>query len=428
MHLPYRLLASRCTLLLLGWGLAFPLSAQAELPQRTAYALIIANNASLDPKQADLRYADDDGARYYELFAPQAQETLLLSVLDAETQERHPGLAARARPPTRAALLEALRQLNRRMAADKAAGLTPVLYFIFTGHGQRGAAGEGSVTLLDGLFTRADLYKQVIAPTVPNVGFLHLIVDACDSYFFVNSRGALPVGPALGATVTQHLASRELERFPQVGVVLSTSKAQESHEWSAISAGVFSHQVRSALAGAADVNADGRVEYSELMAFIASASQGVEDVRGRLDIFARPPPLDRSAPLSDLAQKSGLGYLLIPEGPGGRMWVEDTRGVRLAEFHKERERALVLGLPAGRGYYLRTPGQEARFTVQRGRQVVDAGTLSWTALSVASRGALEDAFRDHLFSVAFGPRFYSGYVASAGMAPVPLYPGPDLSP
>ena len=27
-----------------------------------SYALIIANNASLDPKQAALRYADDDGA------------------------------------------------------------------------------------------------------------------------------------------------------------------------------------------------------------------------------------------------------------------------------------------------------------------------------------------------------------------------------
>jgi hypothetical protein len=426
MHLHYRSLASCCVLLLVGVGGALPGSARAEAPPRTAYALIVANNASLDPNQADLRFADDDGARYYELLAPQAQQAVLLSVLDAETQERHPGLAARTRPPTRTALLEALQELNTRMAADKAAGRLPVLYFIFTGHGQRGAAGEGSVSLLDGPFSRTDLYRQVIAPST--AGLLHLIVDACDSYFFVNSRGALPVGPALGAAVTQHLAERELERYPHVGVVLSTSKAQESHEWSAISAGVFSHQVRSALAGAADVNADGRVEYSELMAFIASASQGVEDVRGRLDIFARPPLLDRSAPLSDLSQKSGLGYLLIPEGLSGRMWVEDTRGVRLAEFHKERERALVLGLPANRKYFLRTPGQEARFTLPQAREMVDAGGFSWAALSVASRGALEDAFRDHLFSVAFGPRFYSGYVASTGAAPVPLYAGPDLSP
>lgn len=411
---------------LLGLGLALTRPAQAAEPERVSYALIIANNASLDPKLAALRYADDDGARYYELFAPQAREAVLLSVLDAETQARHPGLAARTQPPTRATLKQSLKRLHARMAEDREAGRVPVLYFVFTGHGQRGPAGEGTVSLLDGAFSRTDLYKEVIAPSTAS--FLHLIVDACDSYFFVNARGALPVGPARTAAVAQHLASRELDRYPNVGVVLSTSTAQESHEWSAISAGVFSHQVRSALAGAGDVNADGRVEYSELMAFIASASQGVQDVRGKLDIFARPPPLDRSAALSDLGRNSGLGYLLVPEGLSGRMWVEDTRGVRVAEFHKDRERPLVLALPADRGYYLRSPGREARLTVPRAGAVVDAGGLSWNASAVASRGPVEDAFRDKLFGVAYGPHFYSGYVASLGETPVALDDGPDLSP
>lgn len=398
----------------------------ADPPERVSYALIIANNASLDPKQASLRYADDDGARYYELFAPQSHDTVLLSVLDAETQARHPGLAARTQPPTRAAVKEALARLSKEMTEDRAAGKQPVLYFIFTGHGQRGPAGEGTVSLLDGPFTRTDLYSQVITPSPAS--FIHLIVDACDSYFFVNARGTLPVGPAQKAAVTAHLASRELDRFPQVGVVLSTSSAQESHEWSAISAGVFSHQVRSALAGAADVNGDGRVEYSELTAFIAAASQGVEDVRGRLDIFARPPALDRSSPLSDLSRHNGLGYMLVPEGLGGRMWVEDTRGVRVADFNKERERPLVLALPPERSYYLRTAGREVRLTVPRAGALVDVGSLTWSTSAVASRGSVEEAFRDKLFSVAFGPRFYSGYVASLGQTPVAMDDGPDLSP
>jgi hypothetical protein len=412
--------------LLLALGL---LTAQAvwaaDPPERVPYALIIANNASLDPKQAALRFADDDGARYYELFAPQSRDTVFLSVLDAETQARHPGLAARTQPPTRAALKEALARLSKQMTKDRADGKQPVLYFVFTGHGQRGAAGEGTVSLLDGPFTRTDLYSQVLGPSPAS--FIHLIVDACDSYFFVNARGSLPIGPAQKAAVTAHLASRELDRFPQVGVVLSTSSAQESHEWSAISAGVFSHQVRSALAGAADVNGDGRVEYSELTAFIAAASQGIEDVRGRLDIFARPPALDRSAPLSDLSRSTGLGYMLVPEGLGGRLWVEDTRGVRVADFHKERERALVLALPPDRSYYLRSAGRETRLTVPRAGAVVDVGNLSWSASAVASRGPVEEAFRDKLFSVAFGPRFYSGYVASQGQTPVAM-DGPDLSP
>ncbi|WP_224248786.1 caspase family protein [Hyalangium gracile] len=426
MSLPRASLPLSLWSLLLGLGLALPWQAQAATPERVSYALIIANNASLDPKQAALRYADDDGARYYEFFAPQAKETVLLSVLDAETQARHPGLAARTQPPTRATLKESLTRLSSQMKQDREAGRQPVLYFIFTGHGQRGAAGEGTVSLLDGPFTRTDLYSQVITPSPAS--FIHLIVDACDSYFFVNARGGLPIGPAQTAAVTQHLASRELDRFPQVGVVLSTSSAQESHEWSAISAGVFSHQVRSALAGAADVNGDGRVEYSELTAFIAAASQGIEDVRGRLDIFARPPPLDRSAPLSDLGRSSGLGYLLVPEGTSGRMWVEDTRGVRVADFHKERERPMVVALPPDRSYFLRSAGRETRLTMSRAGAVVDAGALSWSASAVASRGPVEEAFRDKLFSVAFGPRFYSGYVASQGETPVAMNDGPDLSP
>lgn len=411
---------------LLVGGLVLAQPVWAAEPERVSYALIIANNSSLDPKQAPLRYADDDGARYYELFAPQAKETVLLSVLDAETQTRHPGLAAHTQPPTRAAVKESLAHLSSRMKEDKAAGRVPVLYFIFTGHGQRGAAGEGSVSLLDGPFTRTDLYTQVISPSPAS--FIHLIVDACDSYFFVNSRGALPIGPAQKAAVAQLLSSRELDKFPQVGVVLSTSSAQESHEWSAISAGVFSHQVRSALAGAADVNGDGRVEYSELTAFIAAASQGVEDVRGRLDIFARPPALDRSAPLTDLSRHAAMGYLLVPEGLGGRMWVEDTRGVRVADFHKESQRPMVLALAPDRSYYLRTEGQEARLTVPRAGAVVDAGSLAWSSSAVASRGPVEEAFRDKLFSVPFGPSFYSGFVASQGQTPVAMDDGPDLSP
>ncbi|QSQ21721.1 caspase family protein [Pyxidicoccus parkwayensis] len=394
--------------------------------QDVAYALIIAHNGGMDRKQAPLRYADDDGARYYELLAPRVREAVLLSVLDDETQVLHPGLAAKTRPPTRAALKEALARLNTRMAEDRARGERPVLYFIFTGHGKRGAAGEGAVSLMDGPFTRTDLFQGVLAPS--QASFIHLIVDACDSYYFVHSRGALPVGPAHAEAVKGLLATRELERFPQVGVVLSTSTEQESHEWSAIRSGVFSHLVRSALTGAADVNADGRVEYSELHAFVAAASQGTEDVRGRLAAFVRPPALDRSVALTDLSTQAALSYLLVPPGVEGRLWVEDSRGLRVAEFNKERERSLVLALPPGRGYFLRTHGREAAFNFAKPGAVVDAGSLSWHETSLAARGAIQDALRDRLFSVPFGSRFYRGYVANLELPPVAPEEGPDLSP
>ncbi|HYO53344.1 caspase family protein [Archangium sp.] len=411
---------------LLLWVALLVGSAASATPARVAYALIIANNTGLEPKQAPLRYADDDGARYYELLSSRTKETVLLSVLDADTQALHPGLAARTRPPTRAALREALGRLNAHMAEDKARGDTPVLYFVFTGHGKRGPAGEGTVSLLDGPFTRTDLYSQVIAPS--SAALVHLIVDACDSYYFVNSRGALPVAPAQAQAVQGLLATRELARYPHVGAVLSTTREQESHEWSAIRSGVFSHQVLSALAGAADVNADGRVEYSELRAFVAAASQGVEDVRGRLEVSIQPPALDHSAPLVDLGDRARLGFLLLPAGLEGRLWVEDSRGIRVAELHKERERSVVLGLPPGYGYFLRGTGREAPFRFTRAGAVVDGGGLSWRDNSFAARGAVEDAFQDRLFSVPFGPHFYTGYMASLGQTPVAPEQQPDLSP
>ncbi len=414
----------RATLAL--WATLLATSTAGAAAERPTYALIIANNGVMDRSQAPLRYADDDGARYHELLAPRVKEAVLLSVLDAETQVLHPGLAAKTRPPTRAALKEALAGLNARMAEDRARGDRPILYFVFTGHGKRGAAGEGAVSLMDGPFTRTELFEKVLAPS--KASFVHLIVDACDSYYFVHSRGALPVGPAHREVVKGLLATRELERYPQVGVVLSTSTEQESHEWSAIRSGVFSHLVRSALTGAADVNADGRVEYSELHAFVAAASQGAEDVRGKLAAFVRPPALDRSAPLADLSVRGAVGYLLVPTGIEGRLWVEDSRGVRVAEFHKERERPLVAALPTGRGYFLRTVGREVSFTFARAGEVVDAGGLTWRETSLAARGAVEDALRERLFSVPFGSRFYRGYVASLALPPVAPEEGPDLSP
>jgi hypothetical protein len=130
----------------------------------------------------------------------------------------------------------------------------------------------------------------------------------------------------------------------------------------------------------------------------------------------------------NLADKGRLGFLLLPAGLEGRLWVEDSRGLRVAELHKERERALVLGLPPASSYFLHAPGREAPFPLARAGTVVDAASLSWREHGFAARGAVEEAFRDRLFSVPFGPRFYTGYMASLGQTPVAPEQQPDLSP
>lgn len=415
------------------WWTVLPLLAAASAlpspghaaPERVQYALIVSNNESTDPKVPRLQFADDDGAQYHALLAPQSREAVLLSVLDEPTQRRYPGLASQTRPPTHKELLAALARLNARMAEDRKAGREPVLFFIFTGHGQRGAAGEGSVSLLDQPFTRSDLFREVFEPSP--AAFIHLIVDACDSYFFVNARGSLGTAPAYTELVTRYLDDRSLARFPQVGVILSTASQRESHEWSAISSGVFSHLVRSGLTGAADVNLDGKVEYSELRAFLASATAQVADPRGRPEIFSQPPARDRAVPLVDYTRRSGLAYLTLPRDLDGRYWVEDDRGIRIAELHKEREQPLVIALPPERTYFLRSPAKEARFNPSRPGMVVDAGALGWTTHGISARGSLDQAFQENLFSAAFGPKFYTGFVSSTGEVPVAPPAQADLS-
>lgn len=406
----------------LALSLSLTLSANAPV-----YALIVANNQSNDASVADLKFADDDGARYFTLFSPLAADVRMLSVLDQQTQTRFPGLAEKTRPPSRREFLEAFDALNAKMKADRARGDSPVFFFIFTGHGKRGAAGEGSISLMGEAFTRTELFKEIIAPL--NASTSHLIIDACDSYFFVNQRGSVPVAPSQAAVVSQFLEERTLAKYPDVGVILSTSSQQESHEWAAIEAGVFSHEVVSALLGAADVNSDGRVEYSELKAFVAAANERVVDPRGKVAMFARPPARDGRAPLADLTQKSKSAYLFLPSQLEGRHWLEDGRGVRFADFNKESERPLLLALPTDRELFLRSSTQEAIITVRPAGRVVDAASLAWKPQGVAARGgSLDENFRQHLFERPFGARFYGGYVSSSGELAVAPPAEADLSP
>src|SRR5262249_58177828 len=109
------------------------------------------------------------------------------------------------------------------------------------------------------------------------------------------------------AQVKAFLEEEQLERYPRAGVIVATSGDQETHEWARYQGGILSHELRSALSGAADVNGDGRVEYSELRAFLAAANARVKNPEARIEAFAPPPALDRHHPLVGLppAQNDG---------------------------------------------------------------------------------------------------------------------------
>src|SRR6202011_1444656 len=82
------------------------------------------------------------------------------------------------------------------------------------------------------------------------------------------------------------------ELFPNVGFLLSSSAGTDSHEWDEFQGGVFSHEVLSALRGAADADSDGAVSYAELGAFVLKANAAVPNARFRPRFTVHPPHVD----------------------------------------------------------------------------------------------------------------------------------------
>ena len=402
----------------LGWAvpcvLLVSLSASAQAPTvrpqdapPVRRALVVAHNGSDAPGMPPLRYADDDGVRWAETLRRLGVEVVLLTVPDADTAETE--RLAGVRAPTLAARDEAVSTLARRNTADRAAGRTVDFLFIYVGHGRTGDAGRAYLTLADGQLDQEGLYGRVVERLAAD--YVHLLVDACHAAGVVGSRGG---DPLVLRRLRRALEQERLAGHPRVGAVFAESDEGETHEWSRLRAGVFSHAARSALLGGADVNADGRVEYSELDAFIASAIRGVKSPRARLAVRTFPPALDPSRALVGPAPEGPR--LKLPASPvGARISVEDTLGVRLADAHRTAGEPLVLALPEREAYWLRLPGGEARVR----RADLDASRLPEPGPpEVARRGAAEESLHQGLFALPFGRDFYEGYVTSAGVPAV----------
>jgi len=129
---------------------------------------------------------------------------------------------------------------------------------------------------------------------------------------------------ALQDPMTPGLAAR-------TGLIVSTSQATEVHESRALSSGVFSYLLRSALAGGGDVDGDGRVEYGEAAAFVAAASAGLDDPRARLQVYAEAPLQRPHTALTDLKKGKDAAFLAIDEP--GRVRLLDPRGQPFAEVN-----------------------------------------------------------------------------------------------
>lgn len=305
----------------------------------TSFALVVTNNRSLDPSRPDLRYADDDGVAYAELYAQLfgSKHVVLLTELDPESRILHPNWAATARAPTRKNLDEVVQVLSASIADARFRQEPVELHLVFAGHGDA-ERGSGFIELADARLTASELESGVI-DALP-ADRTHLILDSCNSYFMLNPRKPGGRRWLRAAEASEGL----LDRHPRLGAILSSSAEAVTYEWSELQSGVFSYEVRSGLRGAADADGDGIIRYDELAAFVETANRRLPNDQYRPKVYARAPK-ESDATLLRLKAASGP-WLQLPATPGRRMTFRNANGVRLLDLHKDDQGSLRLLLPA----------------------------------------------------------------------------------
>jgi len=383
-----------------------------------------------DADLAPLQFADDDAAAFHELVRSLARRSVLLAMLDTQSQQRFPDLVAEARAPALGELRRAVAELNAAMATAAAAGEQPSVLVFYSGHGRRGGSGgddQGGLAFLDGELTHDRLYEWVIA-ALPAARYVHLFIDACHAEAVVRTRDRdaqrVTPSPEQAAAFVQQAT---LARFPHVGAVVASTADTVAHEWDAYGSGVFTHEILSALRGAADIDGNQRIEYSELGAFVAAANHAVSDPRARPQILVHPPPLDRRTPIVDLsAQRDGA--VLTGRAPAlASFFIEDERGNRLLDVRAEREHSVRLVIPAGRVLHLRS-GEKESVLHPRGGEVLRLEDLGLVDESARRRGAVESALRRGLFATPYGAGYYRGFVHQAeGLVSVDVPAGGALA-
>ena len=415
--------------------LSSPADVSAEEVDR--FVLIVAHNSSLRADVPSLQYADDDGARFYELLAPGAKDALLLTTFDAESQALYPHLVDIAKPPTRDNLLNALERLEDRIMASQEAGNSTRLHVFFTGHGELAKSTgktDAYFSLLDSPWSRDDMITEIVEPQWADI--THVTIDACNAFFLVQGRGDWKedqiTDPAYLAAVQGYLSTPQLsERYPTVGFLLSTSGAQEVHEWGRYRAGVFSHQLRSALVGAADVNGDGKLRYDEIEAYIGAANAAVSNPSARISMTSQPPQQKVVEPYLSLSDFDDPVRLQIPPGEAGLFVIEDERGLRYADVSTVGDRELQImlqerpGVQAGGAtFFVRRDSKEARIDLvsqadEGWRPLLPLASLDWRQVRSQPRSAVDEAFRTGLFAIPFGADFHNGYITRSKLVPRP---------
>jgi hypothetical protein len=379
----------KCAQLFVLFLALLPLSAQAKEPGVRRFALVIGNNRPDQGPAQNLRYADDDAVSTHRLLREAGAHSLLLVSLDSDSRALFADAQVYGRA-ARAELERAYASLLARMQEAGSQGFETEFLLFYSGHGDVDR-GEGYLALEDGRLTRSMLFELLSRSTATRN---HVFIDACKSYFLAFDRG--PGGRrtryagALVAGVPAELAN--------TGFVLSTSSDRESHEWERFQGGILSHELRSALRGAADTNLDARISYKELGSFLTAANQGIKNPRFRPDFMVRPPEKNFA---QDVLSWGGSRTPVSFAGARlGHFYLETADGERLLDAHPAPNQVLKLWMPDVRPLFVRSHDGNAEFVLTT-HEPVQVAELAPAHVQVASRGAISLAF-EKLFAVPFG--------------------------
>jgi hypothetical protein len=389
-------------------------TARADQPARW-YVLAIGYNglpaATSDPRMHELRYADDDAAAFAQLAHDLGARAFVLSSFDADTERRFPGLSGQVRPPLFEELRRTVRDLNAAFEEDRKLSIEPIVLITYSGHGVAEPGAPPALTLADGPLTQEVLYTEVLSAL--KARFVHVIVDACHAAAVVRPRDVQADTVVLSPDeIDAQWARTTLDGLANVGALVASSASAQSHEWDNWQHGVFTHEVLSGLRGAADVNGDRRIEYSEMAAFLGAANSEVADRAARVKPLIKAPRAAARAPIVALDGARKPGFLVGRPGMLGAIWVEASDGQRIADLSSEQAHTVRLLVPSERRLFVRSASGEVEVRVAAGG-AVDFADLTLQAHTSRDKGSVDLSLERGLFAAPFGPAYYRGFVDSA---------------
>lgn len=286
---------------------------------------------------------------------------------------------------------------------------------VLFGQPEPGADAPGFNGEIDGEL----IAREILAPLAKHAR-VHLLVDACDSAALLTTRSDESLPPLANrvskAVLPPDLAQRFAERLPRVGASLAAQAV--TYETRDIN-GLFSHAIRTAAIGPADLDDDGIITYGEFHAALDALLSNAPPAARPTVV---PPALDRDAIFIDWRHSLAARVCLPPSLHG--MHIIETPHGRAATLRLESGRPTTLWLHRDQPYTLVGLGRQFRqlaFVAHDGLLALEADAMPADAIGAAANAGGQGGSSFPILSEPFDP-------TQASPSTPPLSPVPEFTP